>query len=75
MVSLVEKGLPQVMFELTIFSTMELHGRPYVGLLSLQDNIQALTPLELSYEELNPTPAQQYDRWHGSNRSYIPGLN
>lgn len=57
-------------------STSDLHGRPYVGLLSPQDNISALTPLELSDNELDATcsPLGEVD-WHGNTKSYIPGLN
>jgi hypothetical protein len=54
---------------------MDLHGRPHVGLLSPKDNIEALRPLEISDNELDPTFAGQRDHWHGNDRSYIPGLN
>ena len=62
--------------QLTVHSTSDLHGRPYVGLLTPEDSIIALTPLELSEDELDPTrsPLGEID-WHGNTKSYIPGLN
>lgn len=56
-------------------STLDLHGRPTVGLLSPQDNVEALTPLELSDKELDPAHVYEDDQWHGRDRSYIAGLN
>ena len=65
------------MKKLTERSTLDLHGRPYIGLLTSQDNISALTPLELSDNELDPTlaPFGEADAWHGNEKSYIAGLN
>lgn len=41
-----------------------------------QDNINALTPLDLSDNELDPVQvSDEDDNWHGSTRSYIPGFN
>ncbi|KAL3419464.1 hypothetical protein PVAG01_09686 [Phlyctema vagabunda] len=54
--------------------TMDLHGRPSVGLLSAQDNIETLYPLSLSDENLDPIFVYSAT-WHGHGRSYIPGLN
>ncbi|KFY27144.1 hypothetical protein V491_01011 [Pseudogymnoascus sp. VKM F-3775] len=54
----------------------DLKGFPYVGLLTPQDNISALTPLELSDDELDPNQnPDPYGPWHGNDRSYVPGLN
>ncbi|RDW75431.1 hypothetical protein BP6252_06573 [Coleophoma cylindrospora] len=54
----------------------DLHGLPYLGLLTPQDNISALTPLELSDSELDPTLGPEpHCQWHGNQKSYIAGLN
>lgn len=62
---------------LTIMSSSaDLKGFPYVGLLTPQDNISALKPLELSDDELDPSQnPDPYGPWHGNDRSYVPGLN
>lgn len=49
-------------------------GRPYVGLLTSQDNIQSLRPLDLTDTELDPNLLSD-SPWHGDMMSYIPGLN
>lgn len=55
---------------------MGLHGRPYIGLLTPQDNIDSLKPLEITDVELDPLQAEQSGvQWHGDTISYIPGLN
>ena len=55
---------------------MGLHGRPYVGLLSPQDNVDSLQPLEITDVELDPLQTEQTSsQWHGDTISYIPGLN
>lgn len=56
-------------------SSMEMFGRPHIGLLTPQDNIQALRPFDLTDTELDPTQTLAEDPWHGSTMSYIPGLN
>jgi hypothetical protein len=56
-------------------STMSLLGRPYIGLLSPQDNIDALIPLEITDAELDLLQPEPDSDWHGNYISYIPGLN
>lgn len=51
-----------------------MFGRPYVGLLTAQDNLQAMRPLDLNDGELDPTTSAD-GQWHGDTMSYIPGLN
>ncbi|CZR68907.1 uncharacterized protein PAC_18808 [Phialocephala subalpina] len=53
---------------------MEMFGRPYIGLLTPQDNIQTLRPLDLTDTELDPH-FPGHSPWHGDTMSYIPGLN
>ena len=55
-------------------SSVEMFGRPYVGLLTPQDNLQAMRPLDLNDGELDPTTSAE-GQWHGNTMSYIPGLN
>jgi hypothetical protein len=55
---------------------MGLHGRPYVGLFSSQDNVDSLKPLEITDAELDPLQVEPSGtQWHGDTISYIPGLN
>jgi len=51
-----------------------MFGRPYVGLLTPQDNIQSMRPLDLADAELDPTISTE-GHWHGDTMSYVPGLN
>lgn len=54
--------------------SMEMFGRPYIGLLTPQDSIHSLRPLDLTDTELDPH--LPFDSpWHGDTMSYIPGLN
>jgi hypothetical protein len=53
---------------------MGLLRRPYIIILSPNDNVHELTPLEIADKDL----AQDIDivgDWHGDQISYIPGLN
>lgn len=52
-----------------------MFGRPYVGLLTPQDNIQALRPLDMTDRDLDRTPVSTGEQWHGDTMSYVPGLN
>ena len=52
-----------------------MFGRPYIGLLTPQDNIQSLRPLDLTDEDLDPTFPSAETNWHGKGMSYVPGLN
>jgi hypothetical protein len=54
---------------------MEMFGRPYIGLLTPQDNQQSLRPLDLTDQDLNPTFISTESTWHGNSMSYVPGLN
>jgi hypothetical protein len=54
---------------------MDMFGRPYIGLLTPQDNIQALRPLDLTDGDLDPSLVFPERAWHGDTMSYIPGLN
>ena len=47
-----------------------------MGLLTPQDNLSAMRPLELSDDSLNPSQnPDSHGPWHGNKISYIPGLN
>jgi hypothetical protein len=50
-------------------------GRSNIGLLTHQDNIQSLRPLDFADADLDPTSIAADSHWHGDNTSYIPGLN
>lgn len=52
-----------------------MFARPYVGLLTPQDNVQSLRPLDLTDSELDPSFVSSGNPWHGDTMSYIPGLN
>lgn len=54
---------------------MDLYSRPSIGILSPQDNIQSLQPLNLNDSELDSTNIDPTRPWHGDTMSYIPGLN
>ena len=56
-------------------STLGIHGRPYVGMLSPHEDSEALKPLELADNLLDPSNEAQLDDWHGNRFTYIPGLN
>lgn len=52
-----------------------MYGRPLIGLVSPQDDLDALRPLNLSDMQLDPTPPPTEIPWHGDTHSYIVGLN
>lgn len=55
-------------------STMGLHRRPYISILSPHDNTNELKPLEIADKDL-AQDMNFVDDWHGDRISYIPGLN
>ncbi|KAJ9636857.1 hypothetical protein H2199_007851 [Coniosporium tulheliwenetii] len=55
--------------------TAGIHGRPYLGMLSPHDYVEALKPLEITDKELDPLNEAQLNNWHGDRTTYIPGLN
>ncbi|PVH77460.1 hypothetical protein DL98DRAFT_637555 [Cadophora sp. DSE1049] len=55
--------------------TWSIYGRPNIGLISAQDNIQAIKPLDLNDTELDPTNIDPSNPWHGDTVTYVPGLN
>lgn len=46
-----------------------------MGLISPQDDLDAIRPLDLSDMQLDPTPPATEISWHGDTHSYITGLN
>lgn len=54
---------------------MDMFGRPYIGLLTPQDNLQALRPSDLTDGDLDPSLVFPKRAWHGDTMSYVPGLN
>ncbi len=56
-------------------STSDMYGRPYLGLMSPQDDLEILRPLDLSDSQLDPTIPISDPPWHGDTMSYVPGLN
>lgn len=56
-------------------STSDMYMRPSVGLMSPQDDLEALRPLDLTDSQLDTSPPINHASWHGDNISYIPGLN
>ncbi|KAH8652645.1 hypothetical protein BGZ60DRAFT_533508 [Tricladium varicosporioides] len=55
--------------------TLDMYRRPSFGLLSPNDNLEQLRPLDLVDSQLDPITAQDHTPWHGDTMSYIPGLN
>ncbi|KAG4421307.1 hypothetical protein IFR04_005609 [Cadophora malorum] len=55
--------------------TYSIYGRPNIGLISAQDNIQATKPLDMNDTELDPTNIDPSNLWHGDTVTYVPGLN
>jgi hypothetical protein len=56
-------------------STLGIAGRQFLNLLAPSDNLEALTPLEITDLELYPSLPASTPSWHGDKMSYIPGLN
>ena len=52
-----------------------MFGRPCISLLTPQDNIQALRPLDMTDRDLDLNRVSPGERWHGDTMSYVPGLN
>ncbi len=52
-----------------------MYGKPCIKLITPQDNIQAMKPLDLNDTELDPTSIDPSQPWHGDTMTYIPGLN
>ncbi|KAG4436481.1 hypothetical protein IFR05_008022 [Cadophora sp. M221] len=55
--------------------TWSIYGRPCIVILSPQDNIQAMKPLDENDTELDPSNIDPSNPWHGDTVTYVPGLN